>query len=121
MRRPHWRKMTWVLILWTVLMAIWIVAGAATVDPANECAGEEFRGACEAGTEAGEAIGIGALVVLWFFGFMVLSLIWFMTRPKGRECPACGERVKRGFTACPACGHDFAAAAATPAPSPPPP
>jgi len=46
-------------------------------------------------------------VVLWFFGFIVLSLIWFMTRRKGRTCPHCGEDVKKGRTTCKNCGYDF--------------
>ena len=51
----RWRKMTWVLVLWTVLMAIWI---------------------------GGAAIGVGLLAVLWMVGFFVLALIWLMSRPR---------------------------------------
>lgn len=106
MRRPHWRKMTWVLIIWSVLILIWAIAGGA----GNDCGSETTqlnREACEAGT----GIGVALIFFIGFIGFVFFSLIWFMTRPKGRECPACGERVKRGRTECPDCGHDFAAAA----------
>ncbi len=109
MRRPHWRKMTWVLIVWSVLILVWAVSGSA----ANDCAAEATqleREACEAGT----GIGVALIFLIGFFGFAFFSLIWFMTRPKGRTCPACGETVKKGLTACPACGHDFAAAAQAP-------
>ena len=51
MRR--WRKMTWVLVLWTVLMAIWI---------------------------AGAAIGVEWLLVFWVLGFVVLALIGLVRR-----------------------------------------
>lgn len=104
--RPHWRKMTWVLIIWSALILLWAITGAA----ANECANEPTtleQDACEAGT----GIGVALILLIGFFGFAFFSLIWFMTRPRGRECPACGERVKKGQTTCPACGHDFAAAA----------
>jgi hypothetical protein len=122
MPRPHWRKMTWVLIIFTVVMFAWMIGGAGAAD----C--EELRGqyqqAKETGCEAGTAIGVGLIFVLWVLGFLVLSLIWFMTRPRGRDCPACGETVKKGRTTCPECGHDFAATArsassgpASPAPS----
>lgn len=115
MRRPRWRKMTWVLIVWSALILLWAVLGAG----ANECASEptqQLREACEAGT----GIGVALILFIGFFGFAFFSLIWFMTRPKGRECPACGERAGKGVTVCTGCGHDFAAAAA-PAPAPPPP
>jgi len=113
MKRPHWRKMTWVLIVWSVLILIWAVAGGA----GNDCGSETTqlnREACEAGT----GIGVALILFIGFIGFVFFSLIWFMTRPRGRVCPACGERVKKGLTACPECGHDFAAAAAVAAAPP---
>lgn len=102
--------MTWLIIVWCVLMAAWIVGAIASADPAGDCARETYRGACEAGTAAGTGIGVLALWFIWFFGFLILSLIWFMSRPRERICPACGEDVKRGWTACPSCRFDFAAA-----------
>jgi hypothetical protein len=112
--RPHWRKMTWAIIVWSAIFAIWIVAALVTANPAGNCVHHAYitKSTCETASNAGTGIGVAALWFVWFFGFIVLSLIWFMTRAKGRECPACGERVKKGRTTCPACGHDFAAAAA---------
>ena len=63
---------------------------------------------------SGTGIGVAMIIVLWFIVFVVLSLIWLMTRPSKRACPACGEDVKKGRTKCKSCGHDFAAVA-TPA------
>jgi hypothetical protein len=105
--RPGWRKMTWVLIIWCVVMAIWLIAAAGQGD---DCARETYRSACEAGSDVGKGIGVAFIWFFWFFGFLALSLIWFMTRPKGRDCPACGENVKKGRTICPGCQYDFAAA-----------
>jgi hypothetical protein len=51
MRR--WRKMTWALVVWTVLMAVWI---------------------------GGAAIGVKLLAVFWMLGFFVLALIWLRSR-----------------------------------------
>lgn len=111
MPRPHWRKMTWVLIIFTVIMFAWMIGGGVSAgNSCNDVAGH-YQNAKQAGCEAGTAIGVGALFGLWFFGFVVLSFIWLMTRPKGRDCPVCGEKVKRGRTACQSCGYDFAAAA----------
>jgi hypothetical protein len=95
MRRPRWRKMTWALIIWCVVIAIWIAAGAS---------GTHCKGTYGSACDAGKGIGIAIIFVFGFLGFIVLSLIWFMTRPKTRDCPACGNAVKRGMTVCPSAG-----------------
>ena len=91
--------MTWALIIWSVLILVWAIAGGASA----ECENEEFTEACEAGT----GIGIGIVLFLGFLGLIVRALIWFMTRPKGRQCPQCGDTVKKGHTQCPSCGYSF--------------
>ena len=53
----------------------------------------------------GRGIGAG-LGVTWFFGFVVLSLVWLVSRPSHRECPRCGSDVEEGLTVCPSCGFD---------------
>lgn len=113
-RRPHWRKMTWVLIIFTALMAVLIIAGASSTDCADVGDSAEQAG-CES-----TGIGVALLFFLWFFGFLILSIIWFMTRPKGRDCPVCGDKVKKGQTACAKCGYDFAAALQQQRQPPPP-
>jgi hypothetical protein len=103
MKRPHWRKATWALVIWTLLILVWMIAGAA----GNECAEETTelnQSACEAGT----GIGVALIGLLGFFGFLFLALIWFMSRPKNRQCPQCGHDVKKGATVCGHCGFDFA-------------
>ena len=117
MRRPHWRKMTWVLIIWSAIILVWAIGGGTS--GANHCAnqtGDAYLSAHTAQTACNTGVGIGvaAILTLGFIGFVVLSLVWFMTRPKGRDCPACGTIVKRGRTRCGECGYDFAAATATP-------
>ena len=111
MRRPHRRKTTWALILWTALILIWAIAGTA----GNNCGsqtGDGFLSAKDAqdACAAGTGIGVALVLLIGFFGFAFLSLIWFMTRTRGRDCPVCGSMVKRGLTVCPKCSHDFAAA-----------
>lgn len=110
MKRPHWRKMTWVLIIWCAIILIWAIAGGSNA--ASTCHGT-YSQACQAGT----GIGVAIILLIGFIGFVFFSLIWFMTRPRGRECPACGNLVKRGHTACPTCGHDFARSAQGTAPA----
>jgi hypothetical protein len=116
--------MTWVIIIWSAFILIWAIAGGSDAANTDECkneATESARQLCEDATDVGAGLGVAAIFFLGFVGFIVLSLIWFMTRPKGRECPACGENVKKGKTACPKCGHDFAAAARGTSPTPTPP
>jgi hypothetical protein len=63
--------------------------------------------ACEAASDAGTGIGVTLVFILWFLGFLVLALVWLMSRPKHRQCPHCGEDVKKGRTTCKNCGYDF--------------
>jgi hypothetical protein len=55
---PPWRKMTWVLLIWTVALAILIMAGAF-LDPS-----------------------VSASLPLWLAGFLVLGAVWLLTRPR---------------------------------------
>ena len=55
-RFVHWRKMTWVLLIWTVAMA----AVVLTFGPA-------------------------IAFFVWSLGFATLSVLWFMTRPLWRQ------------------------------------
>ncbi len=89
MRRPHWRKMTWALIVWSALILIWAVSGAA----GNSCSrqkGSAYLSAHNAAQacQAGTGIGVALILIVGFFGFVLLSLIWFMSRPRGNTATA---------------------------------
>jgi hypothetical protein len=102
-RMRAWRKMTWGLVAWVVVMVIW----AASISGSQTCTSAAYGLAqvCSGGLDVGKWLGISA------GGFAILCLIWFMTKPQTRLCPACGESVKKGPTRCPKCSFDFAAAA----------
>ncbi|MDQ3540223.1 MAG: bL32 family ribosomal protein [Chloroflexota bacterium] len=104
--------MTWLIWIFTALMLIWMIGGSSSnADNCNEYAiGTSSRSACEAGTDIGTGIGVALLFMIWFIGFIILSIIWFMTRPNRRTCPICGNEVKKGRTVCKKCGYDFASA-----------
>jgi hypothetical protein len=53
----HWRKMTWAILLWSVAMTAWLIAGGAAVPS----------------------------FLLWSFGTVVLTVVWFVTRPLWRH------------------------------------
>jgi lysylphosphatidylglycerol synthetase-like protein (DUF2156 family) len=113
---PRWRKMTWVIWIWTAIFAIWLIAGLNSASSHTHSYCVKHHGAlsikaCEDASNVGTGIGAVLIFFLWFIGFIVLALIWFMTRRKGRECPVCGSEVKRGLTVCRKCGYDFAAQA----------
>jgi hypothetical protein len=78
---------------------------------------EECRETLNAASDVGTGIGVTLIFVLWFIGFIILSIIWFMTRRRGRMCPHCGEDVKKGRTTCKNCGYDFTIGGKPPAPT----
>lgn len=109
----RWRKMTWVLNIWNVIFLIWLIVGISD-RPSKNCAtdpdvlnGIISKHTCQAASDTGTGVGVALIIFLWFLGFVVLSLVWFMTRRKGRTCPHCGEDVKKGRTTCKKCGYDF--------------
>lgn len=116
MRRifPRWRKATWALVIWCLLILVWAIAGggAAADDCSNE-ADQLSRNACEAGA----GIGIAIIFLIGFFGFIFFSIIWLMSRPRTRQCPRCGEDVKKGRMVCGSCNYDFSTMGQQPAPA----
>jgi hypothetical protein len=107
--------MRWVVVLWCALILVWAIAGGSSAahKTASECANQTVLSVktCEEASNAGTGLGVAIILLIGFFGFVFFSFIWLMTRPKRRECPVCGEDVKKGVTACGKCGHDFAGAA----------
>lgn len=72
-----WRKMTWALVIWTVLIGLWLASYAGAVGDIETSSSAE-----EAGVAIGAGIGTTFLFIIWFLGFVILSIIWFMSRPK---------------------------------------
>jgi hypothetical protein len=95
-----WRKMTWVLWIWCLLILTWAIGAGASNDCADE-AEQLSQDACAAGT----GLGIAIILFIGFFGFVFFGFIWFMTRPKTRTCPRCGEDVRKGHIECQSCGQ----------------
>jgi rubredoxin len=105
--------MTWVLLIFTALMTVWAIAAASSGSSCDKS--DPDYESCKLAEDIGTGIGITLIFVLWFIGFIVLGLIWLMSRPKHRQCPRCGHDVKKGLTVCKNCGYDFAAATGPPA------
>jgi hypothetical protein len=59
------------------------------------------------------ANGIAIMFILFFLAILntFLYVLYRVTGTKKRECPACGQNVKKGLTVCPSCNFDFMKAA----------
>lgn len=104
--RPHWRVMTWVVVAYNGLMLAWVIAGASTASGQPTDCGALDAETCNTASDAGTAIGVAGLIMLWLVGSLILGVLWLVTRPS-RHCPTCGRGVKRGLVACRRCGHSF--------------
>ena len=78
---PHWRKATWALLIWTVVMIIWVVGGSMAAGN-TACDPILSQATCDAAKAIGGGIGVTIIIIIWFIGFIVLGLIWLMSRPK---------------------------------------
>lgn len=75
---PRWRKATWALVIWNVLMVLWLATGWIAVGDLGP-AGSDAEAA---GRAIGAGLATGMIVLIWFIGFIVFGLIWLMSRPK---------------------------------------
>jgi hypothetical protein len=107
---PRWRVFTWVILAFNLVMLIWTITGATTGHSCKGRVGNALTD-CQAG-QAGTAIGVGLIILIWALGDIILGVLWLITRPHRRICPTCGESARRGVTQCRACGFDFAGQAA---------
>ncbi len=86
--RRGWRKITYGMIAWTTMMVL--IAGAtaqsATHQVASSCPqGLGLGSYCQ---QVGSQVGANQFehdMKIWLAGFVVLSIIWFMTRPQARQ------------------------------------
>jgi hypothetical protein len=84
MRRPHWRKTTWVILVFNAAMLVWLVAG---LGPPPDCAREAtdaMREECESGRAFGWTAAAGISVFFWIAGDVILGVVWivaFLRRP----------------------------------------
>ena len=80
---PGWRKATWALAIWNVLMILWLATAIGGVGPLS-CTGETGAAltVCQAGVNIGLTFGLGFVLIVWLIGFTALGLIWLMSRPK---------------------------------------
>jgi hypothetical protein len=79
--KPKQRPLTWVILGWNILMAIWIMYGiGATSSQYGDCAAEAYTEACQAGTSVGAAVAVGGILFLTAIVDVILGVIWMVTK-----------------------------------------
>jgi hypothetical protein len=72
--RPGPRKATLLIILWTVaLAAAWLLAGPWAQGIFGGAVAEDL-----------DNVGRPTILAIWFVGFLVISAIWLISRPRRR-------------------------------------
>lgn len=108
---PGWRKGTYIILIFNLIMLVWVVAGVASTTHNPNCGQTNkffTQQDCQSATDAGATIGAGIIITFWAIGDVILGVLWLVTnRKKTRDCPACGSDVKKGLFACRSCGFDF--------------
>ncbi|MGH3325983.1 MAG: hypothetical protein ACRDOV_16380 [Streptomyces sp.] len=102
---PRWRVFTWVILAFNLIMLTWVILGASSGPDCGGKTGDALT-QCEAG-QVGTGIGVFGLILIWALGDIILGVLWMITKPHKRECPACGNSVRKGVMRCGACGYDF--------------
>ena len=81
---PQWRKSTWALAIWNVLMLAWlarVLSGLDDFSCARETGGFGLA-ACQAGATIGQNFGVALVGVIWLVGLVGLGVIWLASRPR---------------------------------------
>src|SRR3954471_13634310 len=65
---PGWRKGTYIILLFNILMLVWVIAGASTASGNAKDCGVLDQATCNSARDAGTAIGVGLLIGLWVAG-----------------------------------------------------
>lgn len=108
---PGWRKGTYVILAFNLFMLAWIISAASSGSVASGDAincGSLSQSDCNTAQGIGTSIAVMLLIPLWAMGNIILGVLWLVTNgKKGRDCPVCGNTVKKGLVALKSCGHDF--------------
>jgi hypothetical protein len=69
------------------------------------------KGVYDIGFEGGGDAAVGIYVFMSLIVWAVINVVHYVlyrvTGGKKRECPACGQTVKKGLTVCPSCTYDL--------------
>jgi hypothetical protein len=105
--------MTWVLLIWNVLMVAWAVFVVVASRGQLQCISRRGLRVCN-DPDSAAALGVTVVVLIALAGDLVLGLAWLLTRGHKRPCVLCGQPV-RPKQRCRKCGHDFRSVVPQPA------
>ena len=80
-----WRKSTWALIAWCGLIAVGcVIAFNSGHDATAQCQsiGGSIGSICQQSVDSQVGAKVDHVLKIGFLGFVVLSIVWFMTRPQ---------------------------------------
>ena len=78
-RLPQWRKATWGIAIWNVLMLVWLIT--ATSGTTSVCTPDMSADACAGLSTLSHGISAGLIGFFWFIGLCITVIIWFLSRP----------------------------------------
>lgn len=108
MERPHWRKMSWVVLTWNALMVVLTIGAFAFAHSHHTCQNLPTQ-LCDQATSAITTAGAWVVVAIWLIGDVLLGGIWLATKQSWRVCPACGLPLGAESKRCDACGARLSA------------
>ena len=93
-----WRKMTWALVVWNGAMAAWVLVLVASSSAAAGCSVDADGAAVSLARQdcldgAAQGLGLPVAALIWALGLVVLSVVWYSTRPLWRQ--GHGARLRR--------------------------
>jgi hypothetical protein len=92
-----WRKMTWALVAWNGAMGAWVLwvlfssSASCSADADGAALGRLARQDCL--DSAARGLGVSVVVLIWALGLVVLSVMWYSSRPLWRQ--GHGARLRR--------------------------
>ena len=111
---PQWRKTTWALVIFTVVMAVSALAAGVALKATESVSVADIQNCMRGGDQfstsppenfsfdeecidaSGSADDVVFLIfVLWLIGFSVLSLIWLKRRPRSPSQPRPSGSLRR--------------------------
>jgi hypothetical protein len=78
-RLPKWRKATWAIAIWNLLIVIWLIT--ATSGTTSACTPDMSAETCAGLSTLSHGISTTVIGFFWVVGLVPLVIIWYLSRP----------------------------------------